>query len=150
MYCVRASWDQTCRLWDGQTGDCLYTFSETKGPIFAMAFSPDRRFIATGTCDGGLYIYDLKVSTVSRRLTWKLTNSTLHRRGRSVGHGSTTTNVQGSSKLAGSKWTIRTGWRLRLSRRRLELSTSLEYHHCSEDLPYLILRVCCCHTVMVV
>lgn len=61
---IRSSFDQTCRLWDGETGDCLHVFSEMRGPIFALAFSPDTRFIATGTGDGWLHIYDLKVSVI--------------------------------------------------------------------------------------
>ncbi|KAH8099279.1 WD40 repeat-like protein [Cristinia sonorae] len=63
-----SSFDQTCRMWDSTTGDCLHIFSDKKGPIFALSFSPDARFIATGSGDGWLCVYDVK--TKERRWRW--------------------------------------------------------------------------------
>ncbi|TCD68083.1 hypothetical protein EIP91_011536 [Steccherinum ochraceum] len=63
-----SSFDQTCRLWDSVTGECLHMFADRRGPIFALAFSPDARFIATGSGDGWLHIYDMK--TRERKWAW--------------------------------------------------------------------------------
>ncbi|KAI0295001.1 WD40-repeat-containing domain protein [Russula brevipes] len=41
-----ASFDTTARLWDADTGACLKVFTHHKKPIYAIAFSPDGRWLA--------------------------------------------------------------------------------------------------------
>jgi transducin (beta)-like 1 len=55
------SFDGTTRVWDGATGACLRTFADHKTPVFAVAFSPDGRWLATGGGDGFLFVYDVAV-----------------------------------------------------------------------------------------
>ncbi|KAF8204464.1 WD40-repeat-containing domain protein [Mycena galopus ATCC 62051] len=55
-----SSMDGTARLWDSVTGECLKTFSDHKRPVYALKFNPTGRWIATGSGDGWLHIYDVK------------------------------------------------------------------------------------------
>lgn len=61
MDIYRSSFDATARLWDSVTGDCLKVFADHKRPVYALAFSPDGLWLATGSGDGWLYIYNTKV-----------------------------------------------------------------------------------------
>ncbi|KAI0328494.1 WD40 repeat-like protein [Cubamyces sp. BRFM 1775] len=55
---VTSSFDQTARLWDSVTGQCLRVFHDHKSHVYNLAFSPDSRHFATAGGDGWLYIYD--------------------------------------------------------------------------------------------
>lgn len=61
-----SSFDGTSRLWDSVTGECLRVFQDHKRHVYALAFSPDARFFATGGGDGWLHVYDVK----SRQKRW--------------------------------------------------------------------------------
>ncbi|KAJ7860520.1 WD40 repeat-like protein [Mycena leptocephala] len=61
-----SSWDGAARLWDSVTGDCLHVFEDHKLAVYALKFNPTGRWIATGSSDGWLHIYDVK----ARKLTW--------------------------------------------------------------------------------
>jgi len=61
-----ASFDATTRLWDSMTGECLKVFSDHKRPVYALTFSPDGRWLGTGSGDGWLHIYSVK----SRKKKW--------------------------------------------------------------------------------
>ena len=64
-----ASFDATARLWDADTGACLQVFTHHKKPIYAISFSPDGRWLATGGGDGWFHLYDAAVrSTFVLRL----------------------------------------------------------------------------------
>ncbi|KAJ7664938.1 WD40 repeat-like protein [Mycena rosella] len=61
-----SSFDGTARLWDSVTGECLQVFSDHKRPVYALKFNPTGRYIATGSGDGWLHIYDVK----DREMAW--------------------------------------------------------------------------------
>ncbi|KAH9964195.1 WD40 repeat-like protein, partial [Russula dissimulans] len=61
-----ASFDTTARLWDADTGACLKVFTHHKKPIYAIAFSPDGRWLATGGGDGWFHLYD----TTEKEKVW--------------------------------------------------------------------------------
>ncbi|KAF7347355.1 F-box-like/WD repeat-containing protein TBL1Y [Mycena venus] len=61
-----SSFDGTARLWDSVTGECLKMFSDHKRPVYALKFSPTGRWVATGSGDGWLHIYDVK----EREMKW--------------------------------------------------------------------------------
>jgi WD40 repeat protein/tRNA A-37 threonylcarbamoyl transferase component Bud32 len=42
-----ASWDQTVRIWDGQTGQAVRTLRGHRGAVYAVAFSPDSQRLAS-------------------------------------------------------------------------------------------------------
>lgn len=58
----RSSFDGTARFWDTVTGECLHVFKDHRRSIYALVFSPDGKWLATGSGDGFLYIYHVEVS----------------------------------------------------------------------------------------
>ncbi|KAH8409355.1 hypothetical protein KR222_001557, partial [Zaprionus bogoriensis] len=62
-----ASFDSTVRLWDVESGSCLQTLSNHTGPVYSMAFSPDGKHLATGSCDKFVHIWSTQ--------TWELQHS---------------------------------------------------------------------------
>ncbi|KAF9011057.1 WD40-repeat-containing domain protein [Cyathus striatus] len=63
-----SSFDGTARLWDSVTGECLKIFADHKRPVYALSFSPNGRWMATGSADGWMYIYD--VMTREKKWSW--------------------------------------------------------------------------------
>lgn len=47
------------------TGECLHVFEDHKLPVYALRFSPTGRWVATGSSDGWLHVYDVKVRLLS-------------------------------------------------------------------------------------
>ncbi|KDQ63157.1 hypothetical protein JAAARDRAFT_120290 [Jaapia argillacea MUCL 33604] len=63
-----SGFDGTARLWDSVTGDCLKIFQDHKRPVYALTFSPNGRWLATGSGDGWLHVYDVK--EVVKKWSW--------------------------------------------------------------------------------
>lgn len=57
----RASFDKTIRLWNSATGQCLKIFQDHNRPVYALTFSPDGRWLGSGSGDGWLHLYSIKV-----------------------------------------------------------------------------------------
>ena len=57
-----SSFDSTARLWDSVTGRCLKVISDHKRPVYTLSFSPNGRWLATGSGDGWIHIYSVIVS----------------------------------------------------------------------------------------
>ncbi|SCV70794.1 BQ2448_3556 [Microbotryum intermedium] len=55
-----ASFDNTARLWDADTGVCLHTFALHSDWLYSIAFSPNGAFLATGSNDGKLLVWRVK------------------------------------------------------------------------------------------
>ncbi len=51
--------DRTARLWDPASGENLRTFADHGDMVFEVAFSPDGRLLASGTGNGGVYLWPL-------------------------------------------------------------------------------------------
>ncbi|CAB4061371.1 TBL1 [Lepeophtheirus salmonis] len=61
---VSASYDSTVRLWDVERGSCLHTLTRHQETVSSVAFSPDGKFLASGSYDKFVYIW----STVNGKL----------------------------------------------------------------------------------
>jgi WD40 repeat protein len=54
---VTASFDNTARVWDAESGQLLATLAGHTGSVFEASFSPDGNFIVTASGDGMARIY---------------------------------------------------------------------------------------------
>jgi len=52
-----ASFDSTVRLWDVERGVSLHTLTRHKEPVYSVAFSPDGKFLASGSFDKCVHIW---------------------------------------------------------------------------------------------
>jgi len=50
------------------TGDCLRTLADHLRPVYALTFSPDGRWLGTGSGDGWMNIYSVK--TMTKKWGW--------------------------------------------------------------------------------
>jgi transducin (beta)-like 1 len=55
-----ASFDATIRLWEMESGKCLYELSKHLDPVYSVAFSPCGDYLATGSFDRHLHIWSVK------------------------------------------------------------------------------------------
>jgi WD40 repeat protein len=46
-------------LWDAQTGRLLLALPRENSQVIALAWSPNRSYLAVGSADGGLALWDL-------------------------------------------------------------------------------------------
>lgn len=65
----RSGFDGTARLWDTVTGECLKVFADHKRSVYALSFCPDGNWLATGSGDGWVHVYDVQVSSVFKTFT---------------------------------------------------------------------------------
>ena len=64
-----ASWDQTVRLWNVNTGRLLHTLTGHTNDIMSVAFSPDGNTLASGSWDGTIRLWNPRNGSLKRTLT---------------------------------------------------------------------------------
>jgi WD40 repeat protein len=63
-------------VWNVETGEKLFTFEGQKFDIGGLVFTPDNRFLISGSADTTIKIYDLKTGKEARTLTQPLLDTT--------------------------------------------------------------------------
>lgn len=56
-----ASFDSTVRLWDVERGVCTHTLTKHQEPVYSVAFSPDGKYLASGSFDKCVHIWNTQV-----------------------------------------------------------------------------------------
>jgi WD40 repeat protein len=59
---VSASYDNTLKVWDVATGECVATLEGHSGSVKSVAISPDGRRVVSGSGDGTLKLWGLPES----------------------------------------------------------------------------------------
>jgi transducin (beta)-like 1 len=54
-----ASFDTTVKLWDAEAGKCVHSLQKHTEPVYSVAFSPNGRFLATGSFDRCLHVWSV-------------------------------------------------------------------------------------------
>ena len=57
---VSGSYDNTIKIWDNQSGECLNTLEGHSGYVSSVAISPDGKTIVSGSGNGTIKIWDIK------------------------------------------------------------------------------------------
>lgn len=57
-----ASFDSTVRLWDVERGVCTHTLTKHQEPVYSVAFSPDGKYLASGSFDKCVHIWNTQVT----------------------------------------------------------------------------------------
>lgn len=65
LYLATASFDCTVKLWDPSTGLCLNTLQKHKKPVYSICFSPDGKYIASGSFDHYINVWSVSVISSS-------------------------------------------------------------------------------------
>ena len=59
----RASLDGIVRIWETETGNCALSLAGHREPVYSVSYSPDAKFIATGSSDRCVNIWSTQVCT---------------------------------------------------------------------------------------
>ena len=59
MYTTDASWNNTIKLWDVETGECIKTLMGHTGEVNSVCYSPDGKYIASGSKDETIKIWEV-------------------------------------------------------------------------------------------
>src|SRR5208283_2121137 len=60
---VTASWDNTARVWDADSGTTLASLQGHNGPVTSAAFSPDGKRVVTASLDKTARVWDANSGT---------------------------------------------------------------------------------------
>ena len=64
----RSAFDGGARLWNAETGECLHVISDHTRATYSITFSPDGKYLVTGSGDGWLYVYDVEVCDLLKNI----------------------------------------------------------------------------------
>jgi len=61
-----SSYDATIKLWNAETGSCTATLQAHADPVYAIAFSPDGRYLASGSFDRRVLVWSVASNKIVR------------------------------------------------------------------------------------
>lgn len=57
----RCAFDGSVYVWDASSGSCLQAIRDHTRVAYTLTFRPDGKYMATGSGDGWLYVYNVAV-----------------------------------------------------------------------------------------
>ena len=66
-FLFRASFDSTIRLWEVEKGACLHTLKKHDDPVYSVSFSPDGKYLASGSFDKWIYIWSTSDGSIIKQ-----------------------------------------------------------------------------------
>jgi len=57
------------RLWDVEKGACVHTLTKHSEPVYSVGFSPDGKYLASGSFDKCVHIWSVQVRLPSTSTT---------------------------------------------------------------------------------
>lgn len=60
LYLCTASFDGTVKVWNGETGELMFSLSRDSQPVYSLAPSPDGKWLASGSLGGKISIWSLR------------------------------------------------------------------------------------------
>ena len=67
LFLCRASFDSTIRLWELEKGACLHTLKKHDDPVYSVSFSPDGKYLASGSFDKWIYIWSTSDGSIIKQ-----------------------------------------------------------------------------------
>ena len=64
LLCFSASYDTTVKLWELERGSCVLSLSKHQEAVHSLSFSPDGRYIASGSFDRALNVWSTQVGNI--------------------------------------------------------------------------------------
>jgi ribosome assembly protein 4 len=61
-YIASASFDKKVKIWNGKTGDFLYTLTGHVGAVYQVAWSPDARFLVSASKDSTAKLWEIDIA----------------------------------------------------------------------------------------
>ena len=68
-YLASASWDNTVKLWEVGTGNCIKTLSGHEDNVTSAVFSPDGKYLANGSDDKTIKLWEVESGKCIKTLT---------------------------------------------------------------------------------
>lgn len=59
-----ASLDGVVRVWENETGNCTLSLTGNREPVYTVSYSPDAKFIATGSSDKSVNIWSTQTGSI--------------------------------------------------------------------------------------
>ncbi len=68
-----ASLDGVVRIWENETGNCTVSLAGHREPVYSVSYSPDAKFIATGSSDRCVNIWSTQVGYITTTILYTYT-----------------------------------------------------------------------------
>lgn len=70
FFVLSASLDGVVRIWENETGNCSLSLVGHREPVYSVSYSPDGKFIATGSSDRCVNIWSTQVKYSVCNFVW--------------------------------------------------------------------------------
>ena len=69
IYTIDASWQNTIKIWEVETGDCVKTLRGHEDDVTSVVFSPDGKYLASGSWDNTVKLWEVETGNCIKTLS---------------------------------------------------------------------------------